>query len=168
MANKIKTLSQISKISAAAKRAGKKVGLITGCFDVIHAGHVDLFRFAKKHCDVVIVGLDSDETIKINKGPGRPFHNISQRERVLSELESVDYVFRIVGKNNWTKAEGRKACQDIYLAIKPNYLVTGQGADKYWRRKQEDAKAIGGRLLIDRRKRSSSSTRIIKFFAGEF
>lgn len=81
MGIKIKTLSQIVKMAAAARKKGQKVGLITGCFDVVHAGHVDLFRFAKKHCDLVVVGLDSDETIKLNKGPNRPIHNISQRER---------------------------------------------------------------------------------------
>lgn len=78
--NKEKTLSQVVKIVTAAKRARKKVGLITGCFDVIHVGHVELFQFAKKYCDVVVVGLDSDETIKLNKGPDRPIHTISQRE----------------------------------------------------------------------------------------
>lgn len=77
---KIKTLLQVAEIAAKAKKSGKTVGLITGCFDVIHLGHVELFQFAKKHCDVVVVGLDSDETIKLNKGPGRPIHNISQRE----------------------------------------------------------------------------------------
>lgn len=78
---KIKTLDQIAGVSVEARKVGKKVGLITGCFDVIHVGHVELFQFAKKHCDVVVVGLDSDETIKLNKGPARPIHNISQRER---------------------------------------------------------------------------------------
>ncbi len=81
MDKKVKSLVQVAKIAVLAKKAGKKVGLITGCFDVVHSGHVDLFRFAKKHCDLVIVGLDSDETIKINKGSNRPIHNIFQRER---------------------------------------------------------------------------------------
>ena len=80
MNKKIKTLAQVAKVSSHDRKIGKTVGLITGCFDVIHAGHVDLFRFAKKHCDLVIVGLDSDETIKLNKGPNRPIHNIAQRE----------------------------------------------------------------------------------------
>lgn len=142
------------------------MGLITGCFDVIHAGHVDLFRFAKKHCDLVIVGLDSDETVKLNKSPGRPIHDIFQRERVLSELVSVDLIFCIDETMNFTKgAEARHI--ELDKKIRPHYLVTNPIADKFWRNKERTAMAIGAKLLLDRRKKGLSSSRIIKFFAGE-
>lgn len=164
--NKIKNLLQVAKISAKARKAGKKVGLITGCFDVIHAGHVDLFRFAKKHCDLVIVGLDSDETIKINKGLNRPIHNISQRERVLEELESVDLIFEIEGNENWSKVGKERKYYSFTKKIEPNYLITNPDADQFWEEKRERAKYIGARLLT-RKTDPLSSTRIIKFFTGE-
>lgn len=165
--SKIKTLHQVTKIAAAARQSGKTVGLITGCFDVIHAGHVDLFRFAKKRCDLVVVGLDSDETIKINKGPNRPIHNISQRERVLSELESVDLIFEIKGKFFWAKEQGEKIHEQILVKIKPNYLITNPASDKFWELKEQQVKKVGVKLLKNCTKKDSSSTRIIKFFAGE-
>lgn len=46
---------------------GKKVGLVTGCFDILHFGHISIFEFAKSHVDILLVGIDSDESIKINK-----------------------------------------------------------------------------------------------------
>lgn len=164
--NKIKTLTQVAKISAQTQKAGKKVGLITGCFDIIHAGHVDLFRFAKKHCDLVIVGLDSDETIKINKGPNRPIHNILQREKVLAEFESVDLVFEI----NKSFDFGSKLAQETHLKIikkiKPDYLVTNPLADQFWKEKKIRGKKFGAHLLTFR-KRPSSTTFIAEKIAAE-
>ncbi len=164
---KTKSLAQVFKISASARKAGKKVGLITGCFDVIHAGHVDLFRFAKKHCDLVIVGLDSDETIKINKGPSRPIHTISQRERVLSELESVDLIFEIPGDLDWNTTKTDLFYESLNARISPHYLFTDPEVDKFWNLKMARAKKVGAKLLKVKTRKGLSSTRVIKFFTGE-
>ncbi len=164
---KIKTLAQVAEISTQIKKAGKKAGLITGCFDVVHAGHVDLFRFAKKHCDLVIVGLDSDETIRINKGPNRPIHNIFQRKKVLAEFESVDLVFEIVEKMNWATKEAENIYEQIYVKIKPNYLITNPVADKFWQLKESRAKINGAKLLKDIQKKDTSTTQIIEKIAAE-
>lgn len=60
---KITTIDKLQQIVKKHKNEGKEIGLITGCYDIIHIGHVELFRFAKKHCDIVIVGLENDEAI---------------------------------------------------------------------------------------------------------
>lgn len=164
--NKIQTLARVAKISAATKKAGKKVGLITGCFDVIHAGHVDLFRFAKKHCDLVIVGLDSDETIKINKGSNRPIHNIFQREKVLAEFESVDLVFEINKSFDFGTELAQEILSQITKKIKPDYLVTNPLADRFWKEKKMRGEKFGARLLTFR-KRPSSTTFIAQKIQGE-
>jgi len=76
---KVKSLDEIAKITGGFKRNGKAVGLITGCFDILHIGHIQLFRFARKHVDIVIVGLDNDESIKRTKGENRPVNTFKRR-----------------------------------------------------------------------------------------
>ena len=93
--SKIKSLKELSQIVKKLKMGGKKIGLITGCFDILHIGHIDLFKFAKNHVDFLIVGLDNDESIKLTKGKDRPLHNIKQRSELIAELNSVDFIFKI-------------------------------------------------------------------------
>jgi len=73
----------------------KKIWLITGCFDVLHLGHIRLFQFAKKHVDYLIVGLEQDETIRLTKGNNRPIHDIQTRNSDIQEIKSIDEIFYI-------------------------------------------------------------------------
>src|SRR3989344_7054281 len=94
----MKILNSLQKVIATCKRereTGTKVGLVTGGFDVLHMGHLNLFRLAKKHCDILIVGLDHDKTLKATKGENRPINNYQRRSQFLSDLSTVDYVFKI-------------------------------------------------------------------------
>jgi len=93
--NKQKSLDELAIISQEAQGEGKKVGLVTGCFDIVHAGHVGLLSFAKSKVDTLIVGLDSDTNVKKLKGKGRPVNNYYLRHMLLSEFSSVDYIFAI-------------------------------------------------------------------------
>lgn len=161
MNKKIKTFAQIVKIAAKARKEGKTVGLITGCFDIIHAGHVALFRFAKKHCDLVIVGLDSDETIKMSKGEGRPIHNLAQRESVLAELSSVDFIFGNGVTIKFGTERAKSAYHFLLAKIRPDYLVTSPVADKYWREKEKQAEQFGVKLLKSRGRKGLSTTAIL-------
>lgn len=63
-----------------------------GCFDVIHAGHVALFEYARSLGDRLIVGLDTDERVRLSKGQSRPIHTLEQRMKVVSSLRFVDNV----------------------------------------------------------------------------
>jgi rfaE bifunctional protein nucleotidyltransferase chain/domain len=73
---------------------GKSVSLVftNGCFDIIHPGHIDYLSFARSQGDALVVGLNSDSSVRRNKGDERPFNNQQQRAQVLSGLEAVDYV----------------------------------------------------------------------------
>ena len=71
---------------------GKKVVFTNGCFDILHAGHVDLLRYAKKKGDILVVGLNSDNSIKRLKGENRPINNFELRSNVLSAIADVDYI----------------------------------------------------------------------------
>jgi len=63
-----------------------------GCFDVMHAGHIALFEYARSLGDSLVVGLDTDERVRSNKGPTRPVHTLEQRMKVVSSIRFVDKV----------------------------------------------------------------------------
>ena len=68
------------------------IGLCTGCFDVLHIGHIRLLQYAKQNCDKLIVGINSDVSIKKLKGPTRPINSESIRKEFLLSLQCVDCV----------------------------------------------------------------------------
>ena len=70
----------------------KKIVFTNGCFDIIHAGHVQYLQQAKNQGDILIVGLNSDNSVKRLKGANRPINNQQDRKIVLEALRSVDYV----------------------------------------------------------------------------
>jgi len=85
-------LSEIKSIRAKLKAEGKKVVFTNGVFDLIHAGHVDYLLKARNLGDVLIVGLNSDESVKRIKGEKRPILKQEERAFILSNLKPVDYV----------------------------------------------------------------------------
>ena len=64
-----------------------------GCFDVLHRGHIELFKHAKRLGDVLIVGIDSDEKIKLDKGSDRPYNKLEDRVEMLKSLKFIDEVY---------------------------------------------------------------------------
>lgn len=105
-------LKQIVKL---LKEEGKKVVFTNGCFDILHAGHVDYLAKAKAKGDILIIGLNSDESVSRIKGKLRPIINQNERAFVLSNLRSVDYVTLF---NEDTPLE-------LISAIIPDVLVKG-------------------------------------------
>ena len=69
-----------------------RIGFVNGCFDILHLGHIALFEFAKKHCDHLIVAIDSDKRVSLNKGPNRPINNALDREGMLRAIKYIDDV----------------------------------------------------------------------------
>lgn len=90
--NSIKTLEEIKSIRERLKMENKKVVFTNGCFDIIHAGHIDYLSRAKELGDILIVGLNTDNSVKRIKGENRPIVGESERALVLSNLKPVDYV----------------------------------------------------------------------------
>lgn len=74
------------------RNEGKKVVFTNGCFDLLHVGHVRYLNSAKKLGDILVVGLNSDQSVKKLKGPSRPIQNENDRAEILASLGSVDYV----------------------------------------------------------------------------
>ncbi len=90
--NGIKSLDEIKSIRKKLKAENKKVVFTNGCFDLIHSGHVDYLLKAKAMGDILIVGLNSDESIKRIKGNKRPILKEDERAFIISNLKPVDYI----------------------------------------------------------------------------
>ncbi|MDZ4121686.1 MAG: D-glycero-beta-D-manno-heptose 1-phosphate adenylyltransferase [Candidatus Cloacimonadaceae bacterium] len=89
---KIKTWNQLSDLCQTMQNQGLKIVFSNGCFDVLHCGHVQYLEEARACGDVLIVGLNSDESVKRLKGNSRPINSETDRLIVIAGLESVDYV----------------------------------------------------------------------------
>ena len=79
-------------VVATHRLAGRRIVFTNGCFDIIHRGHVEYLRQARALGDVLVVGLNSDESVRRLKGPDRPVNPAEDRAAVLSALRSVDHV----------------------------------------------------------------------------
>ncbi len=94
---------------------GKRIVFTNGCFDILHRGHVTYLAEAKKLGDLLVIGLNSDESVKRLKGPQRPINNENDRLYVLSQLKSVDFV----------EIFNEDTPLNLILKVLPNILVKG-------------------------------------------
>lgn len=112
---KIKTLEEIVEIRAELRRRKKKLVFTNGCFDILHVGHVRILNQARNSGDVLVVGINSDSSVRKIKGKLRPVIPEEERAEVLAALASVDYVFIFADPTP----------QRIIDAIVPDVLVKG-------------------------------------------
>ena len=92
IASKIVSRTAMRRIRVRLKKAGKKIVFTNGAFDLLHAGHVTYLEFARGQGDVLVVGLNSDSSVRRYKGDKRPINKQADRAKVLAALECVDYV----------------------------------------------------------------------------
>ncbi len=111
----IKTFEEISLLGEELKKRGKKIVFTNGCFDILHVGHVKYLEEAKSYGDVLIVGLNSDASVKRIKGPSRPVNPQEDRAYILAALETVDYVVIFEDDTPY----------DLIKAVQPHILVKG-------------------------------------------
>lgn len=112
---KIVNREELVSLRNQAEKEGKKVVFTNGCFDILHRGHIEIFQKSKSLGDILIVGLNSDASVKMLKGDKRPIVNEDDRAVVIAALESVDYVCLFEEE---TPAE-------IIKLLKPDILVKG-------------------------------------------
>ena len=92
MTSKIVTAEKLAEILNKARRAGKKIVFTNGCFDLLHVGHVRYLAAAASEGDLLVVGLNSDESVRLIKGDKRPIVSQEHRAEVLAGVACVDYV----------------------------------------------------------------------------
>ena len=115
MDSKIRTSKVLSRVLALARAKGRKIVFTNGCFDILHVGHVKYLEKAKSFGEILVVGLNSDSSVRKIKGPGRPVNKQADRAKVLASLYFVDYV---VFFNEETP-------EKLIMALKPDILVKG-------------------------------------------
>jgi D-glycero-D-manno-heptose 1,7-bisphosphate phosphatase len=111
--SKIKTRDELIPICESLRSQGKSVGFTSGAFDLLHAGHADYLEKAKALCDVLVVGVNTDRSVREYKGPGRPIVPERERIRLVAALQSVDYCFLFDERRNRRNLE----------ALKPRYYI---------------------------------------------
>ena len=131
----------------------KKVVFTNGCFDILHAGHVHLLKEAKKLGDILVVGLNSDESVKsLGKGPGRPINSIKDRAEVIAALGVVDFV---VSFDQYTPEE-------LLKYLKPDVFVKGGDYNADSMVGSDIVKSYGGVVKTIQFLSGFSTTQIVK------
>ena len=150
--NKIYSREELKKIIDRHRKEGKKIVFTNGCFDILHVGHTRYLTEAKKQGNILVLGLNSDESVRSLKGKERPLIPENERADVIAALESVDYVTIF---HELTPLE-------IIEYLKPDILV--KGGD--WKEKDVVGRELiekwGGRVIIIPEVKGSSTTNIIE------
>ena len=142
----------LSAVVGAARAVGRRIAFTNGCFDVLHVGHVQYLQEAREQADALIVGVNSDASVRALKGPGRPVNPVEARALVLAALEAVAYV---VVFDEPTPLE-------LIRAVRPDVLV--KGAD--YRREAvvgaDFVESYGGRVHLAGLREGYSTTRLLQ------
>ena len=138
---KIKTIDEILILSNKFKAKGKKIVFTNGCFDLLHIGHIKYLETAKSYGDILILGLNSDSSVKSIKGENRPINNQKDRACILAALNAVDYVVIFDEETPYK----------IIKTIRPNILVKGG---------DYQGKKVVGEDIVD-------ELRIVEFIKGK-
>ena len=137
-ASNVKSINSLLVELDRHRKQGELIVFTNGCFDVIHRGHIEFLKFCKSHGDILVVGLNSDSSVKTIKGPDRPINNQHDRGAVLAAMDTVDYI------TIFDEPEPL----DIIKKIKPDILVKGQD----WADKgvvgQEFVESYGGKVIL--------------------
>lgn len=144
--------SELSTIIANEKAAGKTIVFTNGCFDILHAGHVRYLNGARALGDCLIVGLNSDESVRSLKGPSRPVNGQDDRAEVLEGLRAVDYVVVF----------HEKTAETIVNEVKPDIYAKGGDYSIQDLPESKVVEAYGGRIILIPEVEGRSSSNIIK------
>ena len=145
--DKIIDIEQMQAIRKDMREVGRKLVFTNGCFDILHAGHVDYLNFARSQGDALAVGLNSDASVKRNKGEERPINCEGDRAYVIAALESVDFV--VLFDDDEPKG--------IIAEIIPDVLVKGEDWAHYVSGR-EIVEANGGRVVLAKMVEGRSTT----------
>lgn len=145
------SIADARKLRDQLDAAGRKLVFSNGCFDILHRGHVHYLEFARAQGDALIVGLNSDSSVRRIKGPGRPINGERDRAAVLSALRSVD------GVVIFDEDEPRTLIE----AVLPHVLVKGHDWAHYVSGR-EVVEAHGGRVVLAEFSEGHSTTNTIE------
>ena len=121
-----------------------------GCFDILHKGHIALFKYAKSLGDKLYIGIDSDEKVKKDKGSDRPFNNVQDRKEVLESIKYIDGVFIF---------NDTQGLDDLIRIVGPNIMIIGSD----WKGKKVVGEQHVKKLVFFDRLKDYSTTNILEW-----
>jgi rfaE bifunctional protein nucleotidyltransferase chain/domain len=151
VSNVIREHNDLAQIAQRLRSQGKKLVTTNGCFDILHVGHVRILEAAREFGDELIVGVNSDDSVKRLKGPSRPVNSEADRAEVLAALKSVSYVW-IFGED--TPVEFLKL-------VKPDVHVKGADYSPSQLAETPIVESFGGRVEILQLVPGKSTTNIV-------
>jgi D-beta-D-heptose 7-phosphate kinase/D-beta-D-heptose 1-phosphate adenosyltransferase len=151
-AAKIKSRSELKNLIPKLKTEGKTLVFTNGCFDILHLGHIRYLKEAKKLGDVLVVGLNSDSSVRKIKGAPRPYVGEEERAEILAALECIDYI---------TIFE-EPTPKELIAAIKPDIHVKGGDYRVEQLVEAETVKAHGGRVVVVSQTKGKSTSSLIE------
>ncbi len=154
---KIITLPKLLKIVKALKKRSKRIVFTNGCFDIMHLGHIKYLEKSKSYGEILIIGVNSDKSVKRLKGKTRPINSLKVRLGCLAALECVDFV---ISFNDATPIQ-------LIKAIKPNILTKGGDWKKELIVGAEEVLSRKGRVISIPLLKGYSTTQIIKKIKSE-
>ncbi len=152
MNSKLYSRRSIVQITNRLRKNRKKIVFTNGCFDILHAGHVEYLERAKKFGDVLILGLNSDASTKRLKGAGRPVNSQKDRARVLAGLACIDYI----------SIFNEDTPRNLIHLIRPHILVKGSDWKISSISGAADVFSWGGKVKRVRLLKGRSTTNILK------
>ena len=148
---------QLAARVASYRRAGRKIVFTNGCFDILHRGHITYLNRAKALGDVLIVGLNSDDSVRRLKGPNRPINSLEDRAQILAALSCIDH---IVSFNSDTPRE-------LIRVIRPDIFVKGGDYTRQTLPEASLVEELGGDVEILPYLENHSTTSIIERIGNE-
>ncbi len=149
---KLVDIDMLERMLASARDAGRRVVFTNGCFDVLHVGHVDLLRRARAMGDLLVVGLNTDASIRGLKGESRPVNDLRARASVLAGLASVDYMV----------AFREETPKELIQRVRPDVLVKGADWEDQGVVGREFVESYGGRVEFVRLLEGHSTTGVLE------
>lgn len=138
--NKIITADQINKLSQKLHKKNERIVLAGGCFDLLHIGHITFLEKAKELGDILVVILESDESIAASKGRNRPINTQKDRAKILAALSAVDIVIPLKSRISDREYDA------LVFAIKPAIIATTAGENNR-HHKVRQAKKINAQVI---------------------
>lgn len=135
---KIKVLDELEEILDHHRKNNEKIVFTNGCFDILHIGHIEYLKFSRQQGDVLVIGLNTDRSVREQKGDKRPFVSEYERARLISALEDVGYVILF----------DESTPEELIRRIRPDVLVKGED----WKEKgvvgREFVESYGGKVIL--------------------
>jgi len=156
MQSTVLTREELVKQVKSARAAGARIVLANGCFDVLHVGHVRYLAGARELGDVLVVGINSDEQVAIQKGDGRPVLPATERAEIVAALESVSFVTIF----------NEPTVEELLLAFKPDIHAKGTDYTTDTVPERDVVRSYGGQVAIVGDAKDHSTSAIIARLGG--